>query len=847
MSHILICGAAGYTNLGDDAVLWGMLTQLRRTLAKPTIRVAGGEELGPLVNPFGASAVPYDDAAELARAIEGSDLVILGGGGLLYDVGYDADLTRLLRPGGDRQWLYEMARVAAAAGAAGRPVMLYGLGVGPLMTEAARRVTRFIAGQAKAITVRDQASAKLLSESGIASTRVHIAADPAVMVEAESQEATAMLLERCGIREPPRPWIALNLRPWGEEEERQLLVTRAAALVRKVREQLGGTAILLPLQCQHDDDRTVLRRVLQAAGDGAGALLAEPTVLPSELVAMIARFDLVVGMRLHALVLALAAGTPFVALPYDAKVQEFAERAGVGGQAHPADDFDPETVAARCRALLGQREEVSARLKVRREELRESAALSAELAKELLERGQVRPRQLASLGRKTEPAEEIRVLIQIRPDYLEVPGGDRVQMDETRRHLEGLGMKVEVSTEASPDLSGYDLVHTFNLGRPQEPYQHCLNAVQQGKPIALSTVYWDFGEFWEWGDPDYWELPPRDEGLPRPRPAPLPDPVEARRRAHLDQQRQAALEWATVCLPNGEGEAKLLQEAYGMDLSRAIVVPNAVSGIFFEARPELFLDKYGLQDFVLCTGRVEKRKNQLCLIAAMKGTGIPLVIVGQANPEEYRELCRRYADDDVVFLDVLPQEELASAYAAAKVHALVGWFETPGLSTLEAAAAGCNIVSTDRGLAREYLADMAWYCDPRSVESIRKAVVAAYEAPRSERLREHVRACYTWQQAAERTLEAYQLALTLHQAHRSPQWPEAALEAMRRHTDLLARLSVDREYEAQQMRKWGETVEAELKRLQEEFHRVTSRRLHRWSAAVARAGWRALRALGVKR
>jgi glycosyltransferase involved in cell wall biosynthesis len=290
-----------------------------------------------------------------------------------------------------------------------------------------------------------------------------------------------------------------------------------------------------------------------------------------------------------------------------------------------------------------------------------------------------------------------------------------------------------------------------------------------------------------------------------------------------------------------------LHAAYGIDLSRTVVVPNAVDELFFEARPERFVERCGLRDFVLCAARVEKRKNQLALVAALRGTGIPLVIAGQANPEEYRELCRRYADESVIFLEMLSREELASACAAAKVHALVGWFETPGLSTLEAAAAGCNVVSTDRGLAREYLGEMAWYCDPRSIESIREAVAAAYHAPRSERLREHVRERYTWRRAAERTLEGYRLALALAESAGEAGRAEVAVEAARRHADFLARLAADREYEARRMREWGEAVEVELKRLQEEFERVTSRRLHRWSAAIARAGWRVLRTLGVKR
>jgi hypothetical protein len=221
-------------------------------------------------------------------------------------------------------------------------------------------------------------------------------------------------------------------------------------------------------------------------------------------------------------------------------------------------------------------------------------------------------------------------------------------------------------------------------------------------------------------------------------------------------------------------------------------------------------------------------------------------MAGQANPQEYLDLCRRYADENVVFIDAMNHEELASAYAAAKIHALPGWFETPGLSSLEAAAAGCNIVSTDRGTAREYFGDMAWYCDPRSIDSIREAVLAAHESAPRDDLRARIRERCTWRRAAESTLEGYRMALGLHRETRAEDRHEAAVLALQSHTDYLAKLAADRAYEAQRMREWGETVEAELKRLQEEFGRVTSRRLHRWSSAVARAGWAVLRLIGVK-
>jgi polysaccharide pyruvyl transferase CsaB len=857
VNHILICGAAGYTNLGDDAILWGMLTQLRPAVGGRAIRVAGGPGLAPLLTPFGAAPVSYVDRPELARAVEEAGLVILGGGGMLYDVDYEASLARFFGDPADRPWLYELAQIAAAARVAARPLMLYGMGAGPLVTEAARRAARYVAEQASVVTVRDTGSADLLAECGVPRAHVQVAGDPALAVAPGSAESAESFLRATGIAARPRPWIALNLRPWhrlGRPEDQ----ARTGELVGRLTDRLAATVVLMPFQQTRHDDREVLGAALEAAGKPANALLVAPPPLPPDLAAVLARFDLVVGMRLHSLMLAMNGAVPFVGLCYDPKVAEFAREAGLGEYLHGVDELDPESVAASCQRLLSRRAEASALLAQRNEQMRTAAGLSAELAAWLLARRTGLPQAPRLRGARPaaapRPERPPRVLMQIRADYQDLPGGDTVQMTQTRRALEELGVRAEVSTEEAPDLSAYDLVHTFNLGRPGEPYRHCLNAMSQGKPVALSTVYADFGEMWEWGDSDYWELPPPEVGLPVPRRAPPVGPVEARRRMRLEEQRQAAIDWATVYLPNGQGEADWLHAAHGMDLNRTVVVPNAVADIFFDARPEAFVARCGLRDFVLCAARVEKRKNQLSLVAALRGTGLPLVILGWANPEAYRDLCRRYADENVRFIDGLAHEELPSAYAAARVHVLAGWFETPGLSTLEAAAAGCNVVSTDRGLAREYFGDLAWYCDPGRIESIREAVLAAYQAPRSDRLRDHVRQHYTWRHAAERTLEAYQLALALHQSGSDRDRQPELLAAARRHADWLARLAADRQYEADQLRQWAsdldtrrKDLEAEVQRLQRELELVTSRRLYRWSESVGRAGWGLLRALRIKR
>src|SRR5579859_7043697 len=82
-----------------------------------------------------------------------------------------------------------------------------------------------------------------------------------------------------------------------------------------------------------------------------------------------------------------------------------------------------------------------------------------------------------------------------------------------------------------------------------------------------------------------------------------------------------------------------------------------------------------------------------------------------------------------------------------------------GLSSLEAAAMGANIVITDKGDTRDYFGDLAYYCSPDSVPSIREALLRAHSAPRSHLLQEKVLNNYTWAHTAKSTLAAYREVL----------------------------------------------------------------------------------------
>ena len=170
-------------------------------------------------------------------------------------------------------------------------------------------------------------------------------------------------------------------------------------------------------------------------------------------------------------------------------------------------------------------------------------------------------------------------------------------------------------------------------------------------------------------------------------------------------------------------------------------IPNAIDKTIFsddengKANP---FSKY--QDCILCAARIEGRKETLNLVRAVKGTKYKLVLVGKEskNQKKYVAKVHQEAGDNVFFLGAIPHDDLKELYKVAKVHALVSWMETPGLSSLEAAAMGCNIVVTKKGDTYDYFEDYAFYCDPDDVNSIKKAIDNAFSSKVNPKLKQKI-------------------------------------------------------------------------------------------------------------
>ncbi|MBS1520217.1 MAG: glycosyltransferase family 4 protein [Bacteroidetes bacterium] len=352
----------------------------------------------------------------------------------------------------------------------------------------------------------------------------------------------------------------------------------------------------------------------------------------------------------------------------------------------------------------------------------------------------------------------MKVAFITRSTLFDVPGGDTVQVVQTARHLEQLGITADIKLSKDEiNYADYDLLHFFNLTRPADILYH---SKKSGKPFVLSTILCNYTEY----DKHHRKgvgvifgfLPPNSiEYLKTIARWVLgKDHLASKEYLWKGQHRSITevLKNAAMVLPNSESEYSRIIKTYPCKINHA-VIPNGVDQHLFKRNLSVEKDP----NVVLCVARIEGIKNQLNLIKALNNTRFKLVMIGSHAPNQkpYYDECRSIAASNITFINHIPQNELLTYYEQAKVHILPSWFETTGLSSIEGAVMGCNIVITDRGDAKEYFGTHAFYCNPGKPESIFAAVKKASESPYDENLYNLILKKYTWQQAATETLKAY--------------------------------------------------------------------------------------------
>ena len=414
MKRIVVSGAYGYGNIGDEAILRGMLLALRGAVPDADFVVlSGNPELtrsqhGVQVAPrvlflpslrqmvaFGLSRAGHAQTREWLHQVRRADAYVVGGGGLLYDRVNTAK-ARLL----ERLYLFgwpisHLATEIRLAQALGKPVVLYAVGVGPVTTRLGRLLLRKIAGRVDVFTVRDELSRATLVRCGAPTRRVEVTADPAILLSPAPSDEVSPVLAGAGVSDRDRPHIGFALRSWYPYAMRD----KGAAIRRQERwegemaeaadrliERLDAELVFMPMQDYPEpfDDAACADRIASRMKHRERTHQVSPGIDPQVAMGVLGAMDLVVAMRLHALILASATLTPVVGIVYDPKVRGFLESIGQPDAGLEMDCVSPQALVDVVSSVWARRQKVREQMATSVEHLRGLARRNAELVASLL-------------------------------------------------------------------------------------------------------------------------------------------------------------------------------------------------------------------------------------------------------------------------------------------------------------------------------------------------------------------------------------------------------------------------------------------------------------------------------
>lgn len=403
--RVLIVNTHSTLNSGDTAIVLGQIALLRAqdpgveiTLTSRTPRLdrnfyrrSGVRVIPPLFHtPAGFAGKNRGRLAALLSLLlpwnalrylfcaRRADLVAAAGGGYFYT-------TSSSRPGltwRQNEWHLRLALRL------GKPLLFFPQSFGPFADpgSAARLLAVLAHPGTRGILVRETISRDLLQElaakSGLSLPTILC---PDMAFSHCPQAAADPLPDHL-----PRPRLALALRDWAfpgaDAQERarareEYLLTMVE-VCRRFRVRHGGSIVLYSQvrgPAAAEDDRRLTAEILgRLAAELPATVLYHHTLPesahPDEIVALLARCDLLLASRLHAVILSVLAGTPALALGYLPKSRGVMRELGLEDACLEITAARVDDVERRLEELLARRAEWPERCAVLRRRLREETA-----------------------------------------------------------------------------------------------------------------------------------------------------------------------------------------------------------------------------------------------------------------------------------------------------------------------------------------------------------------------------------------------------------------------------------------------------------------------------------------
>ena len=307
MKNILISGYYGSKNGGDEAMLAAMLETLRELDGEINFTVIS---LNPEYTKqrHNVDAVAWLNVWAIVKKILSADLLISGGGSLLQNVT-------------SRRSLYYYLGIIFLAKFFGRKVMLFAQGIGPIRGTLAHKLMNWIVNRVDLITVRDKGSLEELKRLQITKPKIFCTADPVLAIKPADLNIGRKILSRHKVESSGEKFIGVSVRRWKHWESCRSNLTKA---LDKLVEELGAKIIFLPMQFPEDVKAAKLTAELMEKN----SVVIDEELSTAEILSLVGCMDILISIRLHALIFAGVMGVPMLGISYDPKIERFLDSIG---------------------------------------------------------------------------------------------------------------------------------------------------------------------------------------------------------------------------------------------------------------------------------------------------------------------------------------------------------------------------------------------------------------------------------------------------------------------------------------------------------------------------------------
>lgn len=360
--RILLSGYFGFDNVGDEAILQAECTQLRKL--DPEVELSALIDNKARAEELHLKAYKRKSIWQVYKAVSECDLLISGGGGLFQD------------STGVGSVMYYGAILTLAA-ILNKPSFIFSQGFGPIRTDLGRLLAKQLLPFATKASFRDEESLQEFKKFAPEVETV-LTADPAFLLQAESEQKTQEMVEKCGLASVKAPVVVVALRSWFDLD----LASKAEAFnkwLSAFTEQERPHLLVLPLQYWYDEG--ISRRFT--------SLIKYPcTMAPkldaSEIVSLLAAkpIEMVAAMRLHAVILATASAKPTLGIAYDPKVSRICQLCEA--PCVPLEKLSAEELSSKLAETWLQRKQLGEKIGQNGTALRQKALQAFNIALEMI-------------------------------------------------------------------------------------------------------------------------------------------------------------------------------------------------------------------------------------------------------------------------------------------------------------------------------------------------------------------------------------------------------------------------------------------------------------------------------